>query len=280
MTEQSMSKEQFEKAIRSTQKQQHNDMLQIRTRMQDAFFASKCERLGAKYLNRWTSGVYSQTNEDAIIAQIFQRIGAGEKRFLEIGIGQGIECNTRLLLEQGWSGVWIEGSEENFRRASSYFKPYVEAGQLKIQNAFLTKENINDIVEDAGISGDVDFLSVDIDMNTSHVWRELDIEARCACIEYNASYPPGVRFETAYQSDAVWRRDNYFGASLDTLNDIATEKKLSLVGCDINGVNGFFVSTAETEERFLAPCTVENHYETPWYGVGSSRGHARHIPSN
>ncbi len=46
--------------------------------------------------------VYSQNNEDGIIAEILARIGTDTKTFVEIAAGDGIENTTRLLIDLGW----------------------------------------------------------------------------------------------------------------------------------------------------------------------------------
>jgi hypothetical protein len=56
--------------------------------------------------------IFGQSDEDGIIAQIFRRIGTTNKVFVEFGAETGSENNTRLLLETGWSGLWIEGDPE------------------------------------------------------------------------------------------------------------------------------------------------------------------------
>ena len=64
-----------------------------------------------KSLRRHYGQVYIQDGEDGIIAEIFRRIGGPQSRvFIEIGIENGLQNNTRFLLEQVWSGLWIEGS--------------------------------------------------------------------------------------------------------------------------------------------------------------------------
>jgi hypothetical protein len=52
--------------------------------------------------------VYSQCDEDGIIQEIFRRIGTDNRRFIEIGCGDGSENCTAYLLHQGWSGLWID----------------------------------------------------------------------------------------------------------------------------------------------------------------------------
>ena len=53
--------------------------------------------------------VYSQSDEDGIIQEIFNRIGATNCTFIEFGVETGIECNSVKLLVEGWNGLWIEG---------------------------------------------------------------------------------------------------------------------------------------------------------------------------
>jgi hypothetical protein len=52
--------------------------------------------------------VFSQSNEDSIVAAIFEVIGTTNKRFIEFGCGAGNQNNTISLLLQGWHGIWFE----------------------------------------------------------------------------------------------------------------------------------------------------------------------------
>src|SRR5687768_11917978 len=67
-------------------------------------------------LTRHGYKVFSQTDEDGMIAEIFRRIGTGTRTFVEIGVEHGIECNTAWLLVQGWSGLWIEADRRSCGR--------------------------------------------------------------------------------------------------------------------------------------------------------------------
>src|ERR1700674_965222 len=58
--------------------------------------------------------VCSQNGEDGIIGEIFRRIGASDRTFAEVGIGDGTQNNTAFLLSQGWTGFWID-SDNTFR---------------------------------------------------------------------------------------------------------------------------------------------------------------------
>ena len=54
--------------------------------------------------------VYSQNDEDGMIAEIFRRIGVEHKTFVEFGVEDGLECNTLNLMLDGWRGLWMDGS--------------------------------------------------------------------------------------------------------------------------------------------------------------------------
>lgn len=217
--------------------------------------------------------VYSQNGEDGFIAEIFARIGARSRTFLEIGIGNGLENTTRFLLEQGWTGTWVEGDEKQADEARRLFSPFIETGALRIIHSLVTVDNINCVLDDAGIGMELDYISVDVDQNTSHVWRALNRRARSCCIEYNASIPPSAPLEVSYDPDGTWDGTNHFGAGLKVMELIGKTKRMNLVGCDVQGVNGYFVAEADTADRFCAPFTAENHYQLPIYAGLTHIGH-------
>ena len=65
-----------------------------------------------KRLLRHGFKVYSQHDEDGIIQEIFRRIGAPARTFVEVGVETGVECNTAKLLIEGWRGFWIEANAQ------------------------------------------------------------------------------------------------------------------------------------------------------------------------
>jgi hypothetical protein len=203
--------------------------------------------------------VYSQNGEDGIIAEIFRRIATSDRYFVEFGIENGLQNNTRWLLETGWRGVWIDANPEAIAQVREVFASFIESGQLNTAHAVLSAENINDVLDDAGVPERFDFLSADIDQNTSHVWRAIARRSRVACIEYNASVPASAQAEAPYDPTLTWDGTNWFGASLKALELIGREKGLSLVGCDLFGVNAFFVETSDARGRFHEPFTAEAH---------------------
>ena len=214
--------------------------------------------------------VYSQNGEDGIIAEIFHRISAKDRFFVEIGSADGKENNTRFLLEQGWRGVWIDS---NFADASDVFAEYLETGALRLTEASVTAENIDQLLEQPGVPATIDFLSLDVDQNTSHVWRALCRRCRVVCIEYNVSIPSHLALEVPYDPDKRWDGTNWYGASLKSLEQIGREKQMSLVGCDLLGVNAFFVNSSEARRRFMKPFKAETHWEPARYALVAHGGH-------
>lgn len=221
-------------------------------------------------LGRHHGQVYSQNGEDGIIAEIFRRVGVNDGFFVEIGVGDGLENNTRFLLERGWRGVWIDAE---FGAAADAFGGFLSCGELRLVNARVTAENVNTLLDSVDVPENFDFLSLDIDHNTTHVWRAVERRSRVACIEYNASIPPSVAVEIPYDPDAGWDGSNWFGGSLKLLEQIGRSKSLHLVGCELHGNNAFFVGAAEAIGRFREPFTAEAHWEPPRYKLVGHIGH-------
>lgn len=224
-------------------------------------------------LSRHHAQVYSQNGEDGLIAEIFRRIGPGDRTFLEVGVESGVQNNTRLLLEQGWRGYWVEGSRPHAEEAARRFAGPIAEGRLTILCTMAVPATLDAVLDRAGVPPRLDFVSLDIDQHTSHLWRGLRRRARVACIEYNASLPASLAAEVPFDAARSWDGTSWFGASLKTMELIGAAKGLHLVGCERVGANAFFVDAAETAGRFRAPFTAEAHWEPPGYALVAQTGH-------
>jgi hypothetical protein len=226
-------------------------------------------------LSKYRAQMYSQNGEDGAIAEILHRIGYGQGYFVEIGVGNGSQNNTRFLLEGGWSGIWWEAGDKHCESIRAAFPIEISSSRLVLVEGFVTKENGDQDLILAGCPYEFDVLSIDIDMNTSHVWGALSMKPRMAVIEYNQNVPPSLSWEVEYVPDARWKGDNLFGASLKRLEQIGEELGYSLVGCDLTGINAYFVrNDLCTEDKFLPPFTAEHHYEPPrLHFLSTGRGH-------
>lgn len=189
--------------------------------------------------------VFSQWGEDGIIQYLLSRIEVPTPVFVEFGITDYQEANTRfLLLNDYWRGLVIDCSDryiEAVRGQDLYWKH-----ELKAVKAFVTKDNIDDLIAGAGVTGDIGLLSIDIDGNDYWVWDAIScIQPRIVVIEYNSllgnqaaltvPYAPDFDRRTAHYSEV------YYGASIAALESLGRSKGYALVCSNRAGNNLFFV---------------------------------------
>jgi hypothetical protein len=208
--------------------------------------------------------VYSQFDEDGILAEIFRRIGESSRIFVEFGAGDGLENCTAFLLFQGWKGLWIEGDPGKVDRIRSLRAAEIETGRLVARCAFVTVDSIDSVISSAGFGGEIDLLSVDIDGNDYHVLERIEsVRPRVVCVEYNSKFPPPVKWVMPRNDGHVWDKTDYSGASLSALDELMGRRGYALVGCSIAGVNAFFVRKDLAAGKFAEPFDPENHYHPP-----------------
>ena len=140
--------------------------------------------------------VFSQNQEDGMIAEVFRRIGASSRRFIEFGIQDGLECNSTFLLMQGWTGTWVEGSKKSADKARLTFASY----PVHVLNQYITVANANELIARLAGSQELDLLSIDTDTIDYWLWQAIKIvKARLVVIEYNATWPPSIRKTVAHK---------------------------------------------------------------------------------
>jgi hypothetical protein len=190
--------------------------------------------------------VFSQFGDDGIIQYIVGRLNLpiGERRFIEFGVENYRESNTRfLLLNDNWSGLVMDGSEDSIssiRREQIYWRH-----DLTALARFVNRDNINSIIEDAGFSGRTGILSIDVDGNDYWIWEAItSIDPAVVIVEYNAIF--GAREAVTIPYQANFLRQNahysyfYWGTSLAALSHLATRKGYVWIGCNSAGNNAYF----------------------------------------
>lgn len=177
----------------------------------------------------------------------------------------GRECNSRLLLERGWTGLRMDGMDQ--------------PGETDIRQEFIAAENINDLFTRHGVPDEFDLLSIDIDGNDYWVLEAIDprYRPRILVMEYNASLGPTERKTIHYDPSHVWDVSSYFGASLAALHAAAARRGYDLVGCDSTGVNAFWVR-ADVRRAFAA-LEPADAWMPPAYGIPAWGGHIGFSPS-
>lgn len=237
-----------------------------------SLFLTHYQQLAAPDLNQRTVmrnaefKVFSKYGEDGLLLYIFSKVGVTNRIFVEIGVEDGRECNTAdLSLNFGWQGVIIDADKERLETGRAFYKEKLgkNFSKVKMVSSFVTAENVNQLLSDNGISGEIDLLSIDIDGNDYWVWKAIEaINPRVVVIEYNASFgwDKSMTIKYSQNFDVNKAEPISHGASLPALKKLANAKGYILVGCDSHGIDAFFVRQDLARGKF-----IELGAQEAWY---------------
>ena len=184
--------------------------------------------------------VFSQNGEDGVLAEIFHRIGTTTGFFVEFGVGGGLEGNSVLLADvHRWEGLFIEGSPTLHAQLQ---EKYEAIDQVRVLQALVSAENVEDLFASADVPADLDLLSIDIDSNDYWVWKAINTyRPSVVVIEYNGSPAPTATLTQPYRAHEGWDGTDFYGCSLGALDHLGTQKGYRLIHADLTGTNAFFV---------------------------------------
>jgi len=202
--------------------------------------------------------VFSEHREDGIIQYLIQRVLIKNKAFVEFGVGDYRESNTRfLLMNDRWKGLVMEGEKKLVSRIRSY--DFYWRHNLTAIQAFVTRENINGLLKFHGFTGDIGLLSIDVDGNDYWIWEAMtEVRPRIVICEYNSVF--GKNHAVTIPYDANFNRTKahysnlFFGASLKALCLLAEKKKYKFAGVDSSGTNAFFVRNDAAQQIRRSTC--------------------------
>jgi hypothetical protein len=224
-------------------------------------------------LNRFGSKYFSQADEDGITLEIVRRLGIKAGTFAELGVGNGLENNTLILLASGWRGFWIGGEDLNFNhklnpKRFAFFKAWVSLENV----ARLVRQGLENIG-----TNELDVLSLDLDGNDYYFARELlkiGTLPKLFIVEYNAKFPPPIKWTIEYDANHSWDNSDYYGASLALFSELMNKFSYTLVCCNAaTGVNAFFVRN-EYITRFVdVPKNIEDIFVGCRYQLYQRWGH-------
>ena len=222
-------------------------------------------------LENFEKHVSCQNGEDGIIEKIASLLRIDQGYYVEFGVEDGQECNTRYLREKyGWKGLLMDGGNE--------------AAEINLKREFITAENIIDLFRKYDVPAEFDLLSIDIDYNDFYVWRTVAnlYSPKVVIIEYNATHLPSEDKVIVYEPFKYWDSTNYYGASILAHYQLGRKNGYSLVYAEKNGVNLFFIRDDlinrlnEDGVAFKDINDVEKIYSYPNYGPygwGPNGGH-------
>lgn len=189
--------------------------------------------------------VYSQFGEDGIIQWLIHNVDIDKKIFVEFGVEDYSEANTRfLLMNNNWSGLVIDSNAANMERLRNW--ECMWKYDLSVVTDFITKDNINSIITNAGFVGDIGILSIDLDGNDYWILEAINcVSPRILICEYNNIYGSEKKVTVPY--DPIFIRTEkhysnlYWGASISAYQGWAIRNGYYYMGSNLAGNNAFFV---------------------------------------
>ena len=189
---------------------------------------------------RYGEKFFSQTDEDGLTLEIVKRLGIKEGLFAEFGVGNGTENNTIILAAQNWKGIWFGGEKLKIDLSTSNKVIFCEK--------WITKENIIDIINE-GLNkfqrDTFDLISLDLDGNDFYFIETILSNGYLPSVfivEYNGKFPPPINFKIDYNPNHIWNKDDYMGASLNSLDELFIQYNYKLICCNsATGSNAFYV---------------------------------------
>jgi hypothetical protein len=218
---------------------------------------------------------FSQWGEDGVLQRLVSGLPDAERIFVEFGVEDYREANTRYLLQTGlWTGLVIDGSAANVARIRSH-EDYWRYN-LKADTAFVTRENIDELLSRSGLGGRIGLLSVDIDGNDYWVLQAITVVMpRIVVCEYNSLFGPDAAISIPYDPDfrrfVAHHSGLYFGASLAALEYLMSARGYALVHVERSGTNAFFVD-ASLAGRFARRSAKELYVRASYRQARDAKG--------
>lgn len=208
-----------------------------------------------KKINDLDYKIFSQFGEDGIIDYLVQSLEITSPKFVEIGVGDYSECNTRFLFEIAQPKGLIIDCVNNFKnrvkKNISLWK-----GDLKVLNQKISSKNINQILDKEGFNSGIDIFSLDIDGVDYWILEKLPKNfSKIVIVEYNSIFGPDFKVSVPNIND--FDRSNYhysnlcFGASLKAMISLLEKKGYVFLGSTKSKVNAFFILKTEVDKISL-----------------------------
>ena len=198
--------------------------------------------------------VFSQNGEDGIIDYIVQQLNLKKPNFIEIGVGDYLEANTRLVYEMYNSRGLIIDINKNLKEKVSN-NVNLWKGNLSIIEEKVSSKNINYLLEKFSPTF-VDIFSIDID--SIDYWVVEKIKERFSKIfilEYNSVFGPSLEVSVPDIEDFSREEYHYsnlcYGASLKAYIKLMDQKGYYLLGVNRLRNNAFFINKKFSKNLFF-----------------------------
>ena len=214
--------------------------------------------------------VHSEFEEDGILLYIFSIIGTTNKRVVEICAGDGIQCMAaNLIINHGWNGLLFDGDDTYVNRGIRFYSSHMSTFYHPpiIKKAWVTRENVNQIIEENGFKGEIDLLSVDIDGNDYHVMEAITVvRPRVIICETHNIIPSDLSLTIPYKSDFNRFNDlhpEFMGVSLLAMKKLLRSKGYRLIGGHQYGFNAIFMLD-EIGNDYFPEVSIQSIHDNPY----------------
>lgn len=211
-----------------------------------AMLSQQQHLLNSKNINDYEFKIFSQFGDDGIIQFLIKNIDIKNQTFIEFGVEDYMESNTRfLLMNNNWSGFVMDGSQEAMDKLVK--RKWYWRHDLNQRAVWIDKENINELLASSNFT-DLGLLHIDIDGNDYFILKEIDfskLNPSILILEYNSVFGKDRKISVPYNKTFSRTKSHYsnlfYGASLPALAELADQKGYSLIGCNLAGNNSYFV---------------------------------------
>ena len=209
--------------------------------------------------------IFSQWGDDGIIQYLIRNIYVENETFIEFGVQNYRESNTRfLLMHNNWSGFVMDGSKKRMEDLKK--QPWYWKYDITSKAVFIDKDNINDLLSEPRFHN-LGILSIDLDGNDYHILEAIDfskLNPSILILEYNSVFGVNRLITVPYKEDfdrtSAHFSNLFFGASLGALCSLANKKGYALVGGTKAGNNAYFVRKDLLNDT-IKPRTVKEVYK-------------------
>jgi hypothetical protein len=189
---------------------------------------------------------WSQTDEDGILLLIFAAIGFTNRTCVDLGSALPEGSNTaNLIFNWGFWGLLVDGDPANAEAARVLFREHSDTWVYppRVVHAWITRDNVNELITAQGLEGEIDLLSIDLDGVDWWICREIQaVKPRAIVVEVQDIWGTEEAVTVPYSPDFRHGVDyDYCGASLMAWIKMMRERGYRLVATNRLGYNAFFV---------------------------------------
>ena len=221
------------------------------------------EKKEIKSLEEVEFSIFSQFGDDGIIQWLVHHLNIEHKTFIEFGVEDYSESNTRfLMMNNNWSGFVMDGDPENIKRLEAQY--YYWKYDLTSKAIFINKHNINTLIAEQNFTQDVGLLHIDLDGNDYYIWEAIEVVTPAIVIvEYNSLFgserPISIKYDDAFIRTNAHYSNLFWGSSIKSLYNLAIKKGYSFIGCNSGGNNAYFIRNDKLNDT-VRPVTLKDGY--------------------